>query len=44
VYNPGEAYRYLGGTNSTDGLKVYITGRTRGTHTITLRGLSLPTH
>ncbi|WP_306902755.1 hypothetical protein [Arthrobacter pascens] len=44
VYNPGEAYRYLGGTNSTDGLKVYITGRTRGTHSITLRGLSLPTH
>jgi hypothetical protein len=44
VYNPGEGYRYLGGTNSTDGLKVYITGRTRGTHTITLRGLSLPSN
>jgi hypothetical protein len=42
VYNPGEGYRYLGGTNATDGLRVYITGRTRGTHRITLRGLSLP--
>jgi hypothetical protein len=42
VYNPGEGYRYLAGTNATDGLKVYITGRTRGTHRITLCGLSLP--
>jgi hypothetical protein len=41
VYNPGEAYRYLTGTNATDGLKVYITGRTRGTHRFTVRGLSL---
>jgi hypothetical protein len=41
VYNPGEGYRYLAGTNATDGLKVYITGRTRGTHSFTLRGLSL---
>lgn len=41
VYNPGEGYRYLAGTNATDGLKVYITGRTRGTHRFTLRGLSL---
>ncbi|MBT2538584.1 hypothetical protein [Arthrobacter sp. ISL-69] len=41
VYNPGEAYRYLAGTNAADGLKVYITGRTRGTFTLTLRGLSL---
>jgi hypothetical protein len=41
VYNPGEGYRYLAGTNATEGLKVYITGRTRGTHRITLRGLSL---
>lgn len=40
VYNPGEAYRYLAGTNATDGLKVYITGRTRGTHRFTVRGLS----
>lgn len=39
VYNPGEAYRYLAGTNATDGLKVYITGRTRGTHRFTVRGL-----
>ena len=42
VYNPGEAYRYLAGTNATDGVKVYITGRTRGTHRFTLRGRSLP--
>jgi hypothetical protein len=41
VYNPGEGYRYLAGTNATEGLTVYITGRTRGTHRITLRGLSL---
>lgn len=40
VYNPGEAYRYLAGTNATDGLKVYITGRTRGTFRLTLRGFS----
>ncbi|HJW00648.1 MAG TPA: hypothetical protein VJ617_16270 [Arthrobacter sp.] len=42
AYNPGEAYRYLAGTNATDGLKVYITGRTRGKHRFTLRGRSLP--
>lgn len=41
VYNPGEAYRYLAGTNATAGVKVYITGRTRGTHRFTLRGRSL---
>jgi hypothetical protein len=41
VYNPGEGYRYLAGTNATEGLKVYITGRTRGTHRVALRGLSL---
>lgn len=41
VYNPGEAYRYLAGTNAAEGLKVYITGRTRGTHRFTLRGWSL---
>ena len=40
-YNPGEAYRYLAGTNATDGVRVYITGRTRGTHRFTLRGRSL---
>lgn len=40
-YNPGENYRYLGGTNAADGVKVYITGRTRGTCRIMLRGLSL---
>ncbi|MDR7160012.1 hypothetical protein [Arthrobacter sp. BE255] len=41
LYNPGEAYRYLSGTNATDGVRVYITGRTRGTHRFTLRGRSL---
>lgn len=41
VYNPGEAYRYLAGTNATDGVKVYITGRTRGTHRLALRGRTL---
>jgi len=40
VYNPGEAYRYLGGTNTTAGTKVYITGRTRGTFTLTLQAFS----
>ena len=40
-YNPGEAYRYLAGTNATDGVKVYITGRTRGTHRFALRGRTL---
>ncbi len=40
-YNPGENYRYLGGTNAADGVRAYITGRTRGTFRITLRGLSL---
>ncbi|MCY1241177.1 hypothetical protein D9M72_540670 [compost metagenome] len=39
-YNPGEGYRYLGGTNATEGLKVYITGRTAGPHRLTLRGVS----
>ena len=41
VYNPGEAYRYLAGTNAADGVKVYITGRTQGTHRFTLRGRSV---
>lgn len=38
VYNPGENYTYLRGTNATEGIKVYITGRTRGTRRLTLRG------
>lgn len=37
-YNPGENYTYLRGTNATEGIKVYITGRTRGTTRLTLRG------
>jgi len=41
VYNPGEAYRYLAGTNAAGGVKAYITGRTRGTHRFTLRGFTL---
>jgi hypothetical protein len=39
AYNPGESYRYLAGTNASGGLKVYITGRTRGSHRFTFRGL-----
>lgn len=38
VYNPGENYTYLRGTNATEGIKVYITGRTRGARRLTLRG------
>lgn len=37
-YNPGENYTYLRGTNATEGIKVYITGRTRDTRRLTLRG------
>lgn len=37
IYNPGEAYRYLGGTNATDGLKVFIAGRTVGTTVVNVR-------
>jgi hypothetical protein len=39
-YNPGEEYKYLRGTNATEGTKVFITGRTRGTRRLTLRGAS----
>ncbi|TQJ33768.1 hypothetical protein [Arthrobacter sp. SLBN-122] len=42
VYNPGESYRYLGGTNAADGIKVYIAGRTSGSHRFTFRGYTLP--
>ena len=38
VYNPGETYTYLRGTNATEGIKVYITGRTRGARMLRLRG------
>ncbi|MHC6229831.1 hypothetical protein ACX5I6_09005 [Arthrobacter sp. MMS24-T111] len=41
TYNPGESYRYLGGTNAAGGTKVYITGRTSGTRRFTLRGYTL---
>ena len=41
AYNPGESYRYLGGTNAAAGTKVYITGRTSGVHRFTLRGYTL---
>ncbi|WP_458108725.1 hypothetical protein M1D51_04765 [Arthrobacter sp. R3-55] len=40
VYNPGEAYRYPGGSNATYGVKVYITGRTLGSHRVVLKGRS----
>ncbi|MDQ0799931.1 hypothetical protein [Arthrobacter sp. SLBN-112] len=42
AYNPGESYRYLGGTNAAAGTKVYITGRTRGRQQFTLRGYTQP--
>lgn len=38
TYNPGENYRYLAGTNASDGVKVFITGRTAGSHRLVLRG------
>jgi hypothetical protein len=38
AYNPGENYTYLRGTNASEGIKVYVTGRTRGTRPLTLRG------
>jgi hypothetical protein len=41
AYNPGESYRYLGGTNAAAGTKVYFTGRTTGVHRFTLRGYTL---
>jgi hypothetical protein len=40
VYNPGENYRYLAGTNASEGIKVFITGRTKGRHLVTLRGIT----
>lgn len=40
IYNPGENYKYLRGSNATSGTKVYITGRTRGIWRLTLRGIS----
>ena len=42
AYNPGESYRYLGGTNAAGGIKVYIAGRTTGSHRFTFRGYTLP--
>jgi hypothetical protein len=42
AYNPGESYRYLGGTNAAEGIKVYITGRTSGTRAFTFQGYTLP--
>ncbi|KRE66639.1 hypothetical protein ASG79_09995 [Arthrobacter sp. Soil761] len=41
-YNPGESYRYLGGTNAAGGVKVYITGRTAGSHRFRFRGYTVP--
>lgn len=41
VYNPGEAYRYPGGSNASYGVKVYITGRTSGSHRVVLTGKSV---
>ena len=41
AYNPGESYRYLGGTNASYGIKVYITGWTSGGHRFIFRGQTL---
>ncbi|MFJ6453327.1 hypothetical protein [Paenarthrobacter sp. NPDC091669] len=41
VYNPGEAYRYPGGSNASYGVKVYITGRTSRSHRVVLTGKSV---
>ncbi|WP_240471937.1 hypothetical protein [Pseudarthrobacter phenanthrenivorans] len=41
-YNPGESYRYLGGTNAAFGIKVYVTGWTNGSSRFTCRGYTLP--
>jgi hypothetical protein len=38
AYNPGESYRYLGGTNAADGVKVYISGWTTGRYLFSFRG------
>ncbi|TLM84636.1 hypothetical protein [Pseudarthrobacter sp. NamE5] len=40
AYNPGESYRYLAGTNASEGVKVYITGRTTGSRRFTFRGVA----
>lgn len=40
AYNPGESYRYLAGTNASEGIKVFIAGRTKGRQVFTLRALS----
>lgn len=39
VYDPGEAYTFLGGTDATTGVKVYLTGRTPGRLRLELRVL-----
>lgn len=38
VYDPGEAYRFLGGTDACGGIRVYATGRTPGTTVLELSG------
>jgi hypothetical protein len=34
VYDPGEAYTFLRGTDAVGGVRVYVTGRTPGRHTL----------
>jgi len=41
AYNPGESYRYLGGTNASSGIKVYISGWTSGSRRFIFRGYTL---
>jgi hypothetical protein len=37
VYEPGEAYSFLGGTDAKAGVRVYLTGRTPSRHTLLLQ-------
>lgn len=37
-YDPGEAFTFLGGTDALTGPRLYLTGTTPGTLTLTLRG------
>jgi hypothetical protein len=34
VYEPGEVYTFLRGTDAVGGVRVYVTGRTPGRHTL----------
>ena len=40
VYDPGEAYTFLRGTDAVGGVRVYVTGRTPGRHTLVVTASS----